>query len=272
MGSLEEDELVQMVQDFIESESTSPTSSTSSNCHTLNHRTQYFILQDILRSEGDTAPEAKVLKCVLKHMRGRKGAEKTTSLSRWLVMRMKMDGLNASICHTSWATSLGCPAGEYEYIEVILEDEDYAKPLRVIVDIDFRSQFEVARPTQQYKELTDSVPVIFVGSENKLCNIISLLCSAAKQCLREKGLHVPPWRTASYMQAKWLSVNRKDPNHSGDGRESYVASNGDVIGDEVHADIIGNWVPPLLKPKKRDLGGGSGLSNQLSNMSVNYCC
>ncbi|KAG5029802.1 hypothetical protein AAZX31_05G177500 [Glycine max] len=271
MGSLEEDELVQMVQDFIESESTSPTSSTSSNCHTLNHRTQYFILQDILRSDGDTACEAKVLKCVLKHMRGRKGAEKTTSLSRWLVMRMKMDGLNASICHTSWATSLGCPAGEYEYIEVITEDdENYAKPMRLIVDIDFRSQFEVARPTQHYKELTDSVPVIFVAIESKLCKIISLLCSAAKQCLREKGLHVPPWRTTSYMQAKWLSVSPKEPSHAG-----YVGEKGDAIGDDhEHADpdIIGNWVPPLLKPKKRDLdGGGSGLSSQLSNMSVNCC-
>ncbi|KAK7369472.1 hypothetical protein VNO80_11511 [Phaseolus coccineus] len=271
MGSLEEDELVQMVQDFIESESTSTTTSTSSNCHTLSHRTQYFILQDVLRSEGDAAAEAKVLKCVLKHMRGRKGAENRTSLSRWLAMRMKMDGLNASICHTSWATSLGCPAGEYEYIEVIPEDEDYGKPLRVIVDIDFRSQFEVARPTQHYKELTDSVPDIFVGTENKLCSIISLLCSAAKQCLREKGLHVPPWRTASYMQAKWLSVSRKEANHAGGGRENYVGSNGDVIGDE-HTDIISEWVPPLLKPKKRDLGGGSSLSNQLSNMSINYCC
>ncbi|KAG5015722.1 hypothetical protein AAZX31_08G145800 [Glycine max] len=265
MASLEEDELVQMVQDFIESESTSPTSSTSSNCHTLNHRTQYFILQDVLRSEGDTGCEAKVLKCVLNHMRGRKGAEKTkTSLSKWLVMRMKMDGLDASVCHTSWATSLGCPAGEYEYIEVIIEDDqNCGKPTRLIVDIDFRSQFEVARPTQNYKELTDSVPVILVGTENKLCKIISLLCSAAKQCLREKGLHVPPWRTASYMQAKWLSVSRKEPSH-------------DVIGYDDHehadADIIGNWVPPSLKPKKRDLdGGGSGLSSQLSNMSVNCC-
>ncbi|BAT73276.1 hypothetical protein LR48_Vigan01g015500 [Vigna angularis] len=264
MASLEEDELVQMVQDFIESESTSSTASTSTNCHTLTHRTQFFILQDILRSEGDAAPETKVLKCVLKHMRGRKGAEKTTNLSRWLAVRMKMDGLNASICHTSWATSLGCPAGEYEYIEVTVEDEDYGKPLRVIVDIDFRSQFEVAKPTEDYKELTESVPYIFVGSEKKLCNIISLLCSAAKQCLREKGLHVPPWRTTSYMQAKWLSVSRKEGNREG--------SKGDVIGDE-DSDIIGNWVPPLLKPKKRDLGGGSSLSNQLSNMSsVNYCC
>ncbi|KAL2342933.1 hypothetical protein Fmac_004218 [Flemingia macrophylla] len=258
MTSLEEDELVQMVQDFIESESTSPTSSTSLNCHTLNHRTQYFILQDILRSEGDTASEAKVLQCVLKHMRARKGAEKKTSLSRWLVMRMKMDGFNASICHTSWSTSLGCPAGEYEYIEVMEEDE---KKARLIVDIDFRSQFEIARPTQHYKELTDSVPVIFVGVETKLCKITSLLCSAAKHCLREKGLHVPPWRTASYMQAKWLSVSRKEPRHA--ERENYVIGDGD--------GIIGNWVPPLLKAKKRDLGAGSGLSSQLSNMSVNCC-
>lgn len=138
-----------------------------------------------------------------------------------------------------------------------MEDEDYGKALRVIVDIDFRSQFEVAKPTEDYKELTESVPYIFVGSEKKLCKIISLLCSAAKQCLREKGLHVPPWRTASYMKAKWLSVSRKEGSK----------------GDE-DSDIIGNWVPPLLKPKKRDLGGGgSSLSNQLSNMStVNYCC
>jgi len=154
--------------------------------------------------------------------------------------------------------------GEYEYIEVVVEDEDYGKALRVIVDIDFRSQFEVARPTEHYKELTESVPEIFVGSEKKVCNIISLLCSAAKQCLREKGLHVPPWRTASYMQAKWLCVSRREGKYEG--------SKGDVIGDE-DSDIIGNWVPPLLKPKKRDLGGGSSLSNQLSNMSsVNYCC
>ncbi|XP_061344935.1 uncharacterized protein LOC133290827 [Gastrolobium bilobum] len=260
MGSLEEDELVRMVQDFVESESTSPTSSTSSNCHALNHRTQYFILQDILRSEGDTVAEAKVVKYVLKHIRGRQGGEKTSSVNRWLVMRMKIDGLNASICQTSWATSLGCPAGEYEYIEVITEDENYANPVRLIVDIDFRSQFELARPTQYYRELTDSLPVIFVGTENKLCKIISLLCSAAKQSLRENGLHVPPWRTTTYMQSKWLSGCRKEPSN---GRENFMGAKADFLGVE-HAGIVGNWVPPILKPKKRDLGGESGLTR------VNY--
>ncbi|KAK7247559.1 hypothetical protein RIF29_42444 [Crotalaria pallida] len=268
MGSLEEEELARMVQDFIESESTSPTSSATSNCHAFNHGTQYFILQDILRSECDKAAVAKVLKYVLKHMRDRQGAEKITILSRWLVMRMKKDDLNASLCQTSWATSSGCPAGEYEYIEVITEDENYANPMRLIVDIDFRSQFELARPTQHYKELTDSLPVIFVGTENKLCKITSILCSAAKQCLREKGLHVPPWRTTAYMQSKWLSRCHNKEN-GGDGRENYMAAKTDHVVGDGPAGIIENWVPPTVKPKKREIGGGSGLSSQFSNIGIN---
>lgn len=69
----------------------------------------FFFFQDILRSE--TKAEAKVRNYVLKHMRGRRDAERTTSLRKWLVMTLKMEGLNASLCHTSWATSLGCPSG-----------------------------------------------------------------------------------------------------------------------------------------------------------------
>ncbi|CAJ2676871.1 unnamed protein product [Trifolium pratense] len=253
MGSLEEDELVQMVQDFIESDhsSNSPTTFiTSSNHHPLHNKTQYFILQDILRSDTSSS-EAKIMKYVLKHMRGKNGYEKTTILSRWLVKRMRKDGLNASLYQTSWSTSLGCPAGEYEYIEVIIEDEkNINDPMRLIVDIDFKSQFELARPTEYYKELTNSLPLIFVGRENKLSKIISLLCSAAKQSLREKGLHVPPWRTNAYMQSKWLSKCHKELN---------------IIGNS-------NKVVSIMKPKKRDLGGGeSELSSQLSNMSINCC-
>ncbi|KAF7834168.1 DUF506 family protein [Senna tora] len=257
MGSLEEDQLVQMVQDFIESESPYTANSTSPNSSSLTHQTQRFILEDVLRSE--TKAEAKVRNYVLKHMRRRKrDSERTTSLRKWLVMSLKMEGLDASLCHTSWATSLGCPAGEYEYIEVnTAEDEEVNDHVRLIVDIDFRSQFELARPTQHYIEMTHKIPVIFVGTEKKLCKIISLLCSAAKQSLREKGLHVPPWRTTSYMQSKWLC---------GEERSSYDEE-GDNNGE------IGKWVPPIVKPRKRDLGGGggSGLSSQFSDMTINCC-
>ncbi|MED6180724.1 hypothetical protein PIB30_012874 [Stylosanthes scabra] len=256
MASLGEEELVRMVQDFIESESTPPTiNSNSSNFH----RTQYFILQDILRS-SETEAESKILNCVMKHMRSRQvGCEKTSSnLKRWLLKRLKMDGFNASLIRTSWPTSLACPAGEYEYIEVVVgEDGKKGKKkneVRVIVDIDFRSQFELARPTEYYKELTESLPVVFVGSEKKVCKIISLMCCAAKKSLREKGLHVPPWRTTTYMQSKWLC------------RSSSGATNNS-------GDVYGNWVPPTVRPRRRDLdgGGGSALSSQFSNMGINCC-
>lgn len=82
-------------------------------------------------------------------------------------------------------------------------------PTRLIVDMDFRSQFEVARPTRAYKELIDALPSIFVGTEKKLKEIVSLLCPACRKSLKETGLHIPPWRSASYMQSKWLSTNCK---------------------------------------------------------------
>ncbi|KAK4264775.1 hypothetical protein QN277_025905 [Acacia crassicarpa] len=261
MGSLEEDELVRMVRDFIESESPSPTNSSSSNCHALSHRTQYLILQDVLRSE--TSSEAKVLKHVLKHMKGRRDTKRSTNLRKWLVKNLKIDGLHASLCQTSWSTSLGCPAGEYEFIEVMNEDGN-GRTERLIVDIDFRSQFELARPTQYYREMIDSVPVIFVGNEDRLSKIISLLCSAAKQSLRQRGLHVPPWRTTSYMQSKWLSENpRKDYDY-----------NKVVARDHSDGSEIGKcWVPPMVKPKKMDLPSVafSALSCQFSNMSFSCC-
>lgn len=98
--------------------------------------------------------------------------------------------------------------GDYEYIDVMMKSSE-SEQLRVIVDTDFRSQFEVARPTEAYKELSSFLPCIFVGTEHRLHTIISLLCAAAKQSLKESGLHVPPWRKASYMQSKWLSQNCK---------------------------------------------------------------
>ncbi|KDP26141.1 hypothetical protein JCGZ_22242 [Jatropha curcas] len=255
MGSLEEERLVQMVHDFIESGSSPlPIFPNSSNCLSLDHQATYFTLQEIL--EKMTEAENKVLQSVLRHMRSQKEAEKATGLKKWLVTRLQMDGFNASICQTSWLTSLGCPAGDYNYIDIILKDEKGNKK-RLIVDIDFRSQFELARPTKSYEELTDIVPSFFIGSEEKLNKIISLLCSAAKQSLEERGLHVPPWRSSTYMQSKWLKVNAPNTN-IGCTKENREAKDG----------CFNNiWTPPLVKPRRRDLG--SALSTQFSNMGIN---
>ncbi|PON72487.1 hypothetical protein PanWU01x14_065220 [Parasponia andersonii] len=273
MGSLEEEKLVQMVHDFIESEtnSTAPLLISPhhhySNSLPLNNQAQYFTLQEILGLRTET--EAEILESVLKYMGNKKDALKFTSQKNYLVMRLKMDGYNASLCHSSWVTSLGCPAGDYEYIETMVGEGPNDNTKRLIVDIDFKSQFELARPTPAYKQLTDSLPLIFVGHEDKLIRIISLLCTAAKQSLRERGLHVPPWRTASYMQSKWLS-----PVSSCAHKEETVTNAKDTTKDmSGHSTFISKWAPPIVvKPnKRRDLGGGSGLSSQFSNMKINCC-
>ncbi|MFQ6647506.1 hypothetical protein Gotur_021374 [Gossypium turneri] len=262
MGSLQEEELVQMVQDFIESEPSSPIVP-SNHLKSSNHLAQLSTLQEILRCRTDT--ERKVLEIVLKHIRSKRDVQKSSGLKKWLAMRLKMNGFNASLRQTCWVTSSGCPAGDYEYVDIVMENEN-GETVRLIVDIDFKSQFELARPSPTYKELTDALPSIFIGSEEKLREIISVVCSAAKQSFREAGLHVPPWRTTTYMHSKWLSAT---PNFNG----GFGKVNGEP---KPRGGALGfsKWTPPMVKPKtqNRELGGGgSALSSQFSNMGINCC-
>ncbi|KAK1551028.1 hypothetical protein Q3G72_028843 [Acer saccharum] len=109
---------------------------------------------------------------------------------------------------------------------------------RLIVDMEFRSQFEVARPTRGYKELINTLPVIFVGTEEKLNKIICLLCPASNQSLKEKGLHIPPWRSDTYMQSKWLSKNFK--------RVSFSSNNIDQLGMDQNKEKSASKCCPLI--------------------------
>ncbi|OIV90716.1 hypothetical protein TanjilG_15102 [Lupinus angustifolius] len=108
-------------------------------------------------------------------------------------------GYDSSICKSKWDKTLTYPAGEYEFVDVIVESE------RLIIDIDFRSEFEIARSTGTYKAILQSLPYIFVGKSDRLCQIVTVVSEAAKQSLKKKGMHVPPWRKAEYIMAKWLS-------------------------------------------------------------------
>ncbi|KAK8718004.1 hypothetical protein V6N13_045254 [Hibiscus sabdariffa] len=118
-------------------------------------------------------------------------------------------GYDSSICKSRWEKSPSYPAGEYEYIDVIIDGE------RLLIDIDFRSEFEIARSTKTYKSILQMLPFIFVGKADRLQRIIAIVSEAAKQSLKKKGMHVPPWRKAEYVSAKWLSpCNRATPSPS----------------------------------------------------------
>lgn len=80
---------------------------------------------------------------------------------------------------------------------------------RLIVDIDFQSEFEIARSTKSYRAALQTLPAIFVGREERLGQIVAVVSEAARQSLKKKGLHVPPWRKPEYMRAKWLSPHQR---------------------------------------------------------------
>lgn len=167
--------------------------------------------------------------------------------------------------------------GDYEYIDIMVEDEQTEEPIRLIVDIDFKSQFELARPTQAYKELTNILPSIFVGQEEKLNKIISLLCSAAKQSLKERPSHSSmedKHLHALQMAISWVSKCSENIE-SAFGRKN--------IEEENRRASVGNVAISMVKnPKRSAFGGGSasaagagpgcsGLSSQFSNMGINCC-
>ena len=94
-------------------------------------------------------------------------------------------------------------AGDYEYIDVVVPREEHgagagaatsSSSSRLVVDTDFRSQFQLARPAPWYAQLWARLPAVFVGPRAKLRKAVSLLCAEAQRSLRESGLHVPPWR------------------------------------------------------------------------------
>ncbi|KAI9079992.1 hypothetical protein K1719_038057 [Acacia pycnantha] len=121
-------------------------------------------------------------------------------LRKIVTVDLSVLGYDCYICSLKkWDKTLSYPAGEYEYIEVILESE------RLFIDIDFLSEFEIARSTGAYRGVLQLLPLIFVGKSDRLSQIISIASEAAKQSLKKKGIHFPPWRKAEYIQAKWLS-------------------------------------------------------------------
>ncbi|XP_073023912.1 uncharacterized protein [Primulina eburnea] len=215
------------------------------------------------------------------------GKRKDGSCRKILADSLAALGYDASICKSKWTKTPSFPAGEYEYVDVIIESE------RFLIDIDFRSEFEIARSTKAYKLVLQVLPNIFVGKADRLEKIIDTVSESAKQSLNKKGMPFPPWRKADYVKSKWLSPHtRHNSKNDADKKQGLVeqkSSSCDKIeftlgencpaadekikggGDENKsaAPMVLPWEPPEIKPKILHKGGKivAGLASIIQDKS-----
>lgn len=121
-------------------------------------------------------------------------------------------GHNAAICKTKWNSSGGLTAGNHEFIDVVHTPAGSSQTVRYIVDLEFASRFQIARPTVQYARVLQSLPEVFVGRGDDLKRILRLVCDAARLSLKSRGLTLPPWRKNRYMQTRWLGPYKRTAN------------------------------------------------------------
>lgn len=211
--------LAKMVQNFIEenNEKPSPAKCGRNRCNCFNGtnndssddefdfadsaHSSFNDSSDALKSliPCATVVERNLLADISQIVEKNKACKSKNDLRKIVTDELLKLGYDASICKSKWEKAPSVPAGEYEYIDVIEKGE------RVLIDVDFRSEFEVARSTSSYKAVLQLLPFIFVGNSDRLLQIVSIASEAARQSLKKKGMHIAPWRKAEYIKAKWLS-------------------------------------------------------------------
>ncbi|XP_010428783.1 PREDICTED: uncharacterized protein LOC104713381 [Camelina sativa] len=217
MGSLGEEELEKLVLDYIES------SPITVSDHTDKSSTALITLQEILGEKGQEEKnlEEKIESFLKRKRLSYEGDDEKRDVMKKIVSKLRSYGYDASFSKTSWDSSFdhleGCRVfrctRKYEYIDVMVkgdgDGDDIIQLRRVIVDLDFKSQFELAKQTKAYKDMTELLPRVFVATEERLRRVVSLVCGEMKKSMEKEGMSRPPWRTSRYMQSKWLPENRR---------------------------------------------------------------
>ncbi|RAL36984.1 hypothetical protein DM860_003906 [Cuscuta australis] len=160
-----------------------------------------------------------------------------------LVKLLRLSGYDAGVCVSKWAGHGKVPGGEHEYIDVI-DYSSHGNSERVIIDVNFRSHFEIARAVESYNQLLDSLPVVYVGSFTKLKQFLQVMAEAAKSSLKQNSMPFPPWRSLAYLQSKWQSPYQRKLVPDGNGR-TFTAHDRKCV--------------PLLQKLQSTLGGERAL-------------
>ncbi|MFS8015236.1 hypothetical protein Hanom_Chr15g01353961 [Helianthus anomalus] len=129
-----------------------------------------------------------------------------TCRMREICRQLQNSGHNSAICKSKWKSSSDLPSGEHTYIDVIDNSNRKKGEARVIIELEFRGQFEMKKGSEEYNGLVSKLPEVFIGKVERLLAVIKIVSNAAKRCMKEKKMHLGPWRKQRYMEAKWLRV------------------------------------------------------------------
>ncbi|KAG7569775.1 PDDEXK-like [Arabidopsis thaliana x Arabidopsis arenosa] len=127
----------------------------------------------------------------------------------YLAKLLRLSGYDAAVCSARWQGGGKVPGGDNEYIDIILSDSEVGQDDRLIVDIDFRSHFEIARAVDSYQRIMESLPVVYVGTVARLNQFLQVMVDAAKFSLKQNSMPLPPWRSLNYLRSKWHSPHKR---------------------------------------------------------------
>jgi uncharacterized protein (TIGR01615 family) len=206
------------------------------DCQTVNQSQQLFeILKGIISST--CSAELDLLAETSKSLEmANKKRQQPECLKQSVMCHLRNVGYNAAICKSRPNdNSRTFPSGNYEYIDVLLKSTNSAKSVRLFVELDFRAQFEIARPTGEYSALLGLLPKIYVGRTHKLQSTVKIMSEGMKNSLKRKGMPLPPWRKYKYMHSMWLGSYKRT-----------AACNS--VHDHVHDGYKSNMTNPQSSP------------------------
>uniref|UniRef100_A0A6N2NCF5 DUF506 domain-containing protein n=1 Tax=Salix viminalis TaxID=40686 RepID=A0A6N2NCF5_SALVM len=209
-----EHDLAVMVSDFLEngcssgadSWCSSDSDSGLSDLHLLGDKISFY-KRTVAQYESDLLPIVHSLVQLIKesdlhHVKS--GPCNASCINFSLVKLLRLSGYDAAVCASKWQGSGKVPGGDHEYIDVV-NCINAGSSERVIIDVDFRSHFEIARAVDSYDRILKSLPVIYIGSLTRLKQYLQVMADAARSSLKQNSMPLPPWRSLAYLQAKWYS-------------------------------------------------------------------
>lgn len=208
-----EHDLAVMVSDFLENGSGGAESRCSSDSESsysdLAHLAENILYHKhkVDQYENDllSAVQSLLLSINESDLRNVKSGPCSESCIRFsLVKLLRSSGYDAAVCASKWQNCNKVPGGDHEYIDVATH-RDGGSSERLIIDIDFRSHFEIARAVESYDAILNSLPVVYVGSLSKLKHFLHIMVDAGRSSLKQNSMPLPPWRSFAYLQSKWHS-------------------------------------------------------------------